>query len=195
MQWTASEPTYTCYSPLSPAACARRLAGLLQTRGVGSPAPDKPLWGAVEEGRFSFRRASGYRNLFAPHFRGTLRPSGGGTVLQGQFGLLPAAQVGAVIWAAVWVLSTCAGTAIVLGTGLAFWMIGREFLMQLEGDVYQEIVGAFVMMLGFPVLGVLVGLGFPVLFVKVASRDRDRILAELEGALELTHCDVEPGAR
>jgi hypothetical protein len=104
--------------------------------------------------------------------------------------------VGAVIWAAIWVLSTCVGTAIVLGTGLAFWMIGREFLMQLEGDVYQEIVAAFVMLLGFPVLGVLVGLGFPVLFIKVASRDRDRILAELEDALELTHCDVAapPGA-
>lgn len=175
---------HTLHSPLSLEDCTRRLTEKLEVGSSFFKDPDKVFSGWVRGQRFSLRLARGSRNPFAPHFQGSLERTMEGTMVRGEFKLHDVAKWMALIWMIVWGIMPCGLTAIVEVVLVSFFVAAVENLRGLGDELYQELMTIPVTLLIFPVAGVVVGVGFPVLFAALRISDRDRTIELLKGILE-----------
>jgi hypothetical protein len=108
-----------------------------------------------------------------------------GTMVRGEFMLHDVAKWMALIWMIVWGIMPCGLTAIVEVALVSFLVAMGENLRGLGDELYQELMRIPVMLLLFPVVGVVVGVGFPVLFAALRISDRDRMIELLKSILEV----------
>jgi len=174
---------YKFYSPLSVSECVQRLKANVWETGASYKDMTTPLLGRVDEQGFSVRRATGLRNAFAPYFNGTFRASGGGTVIEGDFGLSSVAQVFAIVWVFLWLGITCSLAAMAGFTLLLFYTIAGEVITQLDADLIQALRAMPVVAVSFPIIGLAFGIGFPLLFTLLRRGDQEWILALLKRQL------------
>jgi hypothetical protein len=176
---------YELYSPLSVDECIRRLAALVEDISNVYRQSDRPLLGRTQAERFSVRLAGGVRNPFAPYFKGRLEPWGDGTMITGECRILKGAKIGAGIWVGLWLLGPCiltvAADVVLVGLLLAL----GDSLQQLDAETYRTFLTLPIMIWSLPVLGGLIALGFPALFIGLRRGDCEKILALFEDILEV----------
>jgi hypothetical protein len=169
------------HSPLSPEACAERIEAELQQ----DRRHRKPLWGKVTAEGFSLRRAFNLRNPFAPYIKGTFEPQAdGGTVVRATCAVPQAAKIGAVIWAAIWLIAPCAMTVIVDLIVIGFLAAFGDQLAPIAEELRPLLVSLPITSVGFPIMGALVAVGFPALFIVLRRGDCDNLTARLTTLLE-----------
>lgn len=87
-------------SPLTPAECVSRLAGVIDTErsAIFSLARSRPVVGRVTDSFLRLRRRIGYRNSFQSFLTATMRPEAGGTLISGTVAMHPFVRVFMFMW-------------------------------------------------------------------------------------------------
>jgi Flp pilus assembly protein TadB len=167
------------YSPLSREECEQKLLGKLE---------EKVFLGWVKEQKFSLRLGKGLRNPFVPYFQGKLGRTNNGTILKGEIKIHAVVKWGMIIWGIFWILTTCLMT-VLIGAGLLGLMalVGIENLRELGNETYLTLITMPVTLLSLPLVGVVFGIGFPVLFVWDGMNKREKMIEKLENILEVTN--------
>lgn len=171
------------YSPLSLDDSIQRVEG--QLAGALSWSGNQPFWGNVEGDRFSLRLARGLRNPFAPYFRGRFEPTASGTVLRGECRVPGGAKVAAIVWGIVWLCAPCSLTLVVGAAWAGLFLGFGESLRVLGDEAYRTLLTLPIAFLGLPVVGVVFGVGFPLLFIALRRGDCERIVELLRDLLEI----------
>jgi hypothetical protein len=176
----------TYYSPLSPEICEERIRAQIYQIGHPSQSAGKPLWGQVKEGTFSLRLSKGLRNPLAPYFQGTLEPVSGGTLVRGEFKVSQGFKIGIAVWAIVMTVSVCGMFVVIEGGLIALLAAMGEELRALDPELYRStIVGLITTVPFMTVLGILLAVGLPLLFIVTRRGDPERIIEHLTEILDL----------
>lgn len=163
--------TATLRSPLTPQACAERVAA--RTDGLFNLFGERPLIGSVSPSGATLRRRLGYRNSFQTELRAAFEPAGSGTTIRCRFGLSNLV----VAFMAVWVV-------MVLG-------IGATFLTSAGGGQVDGPTRAAFAVVPFGFLLFLVLLGSVGRWF--ARHDESLLLEAVRAATEATVAEREPG--
>ncbi|MBX7201309.1 MAG: hypothetical protein K1X51_18225 [Rhodospirillaceae bacterium] len=163
--------TATLGSPLSPQACAERIAAI--TDGPLVLLGTRPLIGSATANGVRVRRRINYRNSFQTALSATFETQGAGTIIRCRFGMMPLV----IVFLAVWM-----GLALLAGAGLA--------VSQMTGSPGSE-TSPFIVL--FP-LGFL-AFGFVMASVgrSLGRKDEAYILETVRAATEATVVEREPG--
>lgn len=87
-------------SPLTPAECVSRLAGVIDTErsAIFSLARSRPVVGRVTDSFLRLRKRIRYRNSFQSFLTATMRPEAGGTLISGEVAMHPFVRVFMFMW-------------------------------------------------------------------------------------------------
>lgn len=166
-----SARTATLRSPLSPEACAERIAAI--TDNSFAVFGTRPLIGSASARSASLRRRINYRNSFQTELSALFEPAGNGTTIRCRFALLGVVQVFMAIWiggalfAAGSILLGTVGVGTDTGAGPMFALIPLVFL-------------------AFGFVMVAVGRGF-------ARNEESYILETVRAATDASVVEREPG--
>lgn len=166
-----SARTATLSSPLSPEACAERIAAI--TDNSFAVFGTRPLIGSSSARSASLRRRINYRNSFQTELGARLEPAGSGTTIRCRFALLGIVQIFMAFWIAG---ALFAAGSILLGT------LGGQTGMGV-GPIFALIPLAFLV---FGFVMVAVGRGF-------ARNEESYILETVRAATDATVVEREPG--
>ncbi len=173
------KPTLVLRSPLPPAEAEEALRGVLASPRPWSDLLSKPradgIFGTIGGGRISLRYRSVMRNSASPVFRGRLLPDGGGSRVEGRFGV-PLGSLLVLAFFAYFVLGLAS-------MGVALVVLGDE---EPEGGAWK----------GFLFIGVAIGFALFARFIwflcrRMAAGEEEALRRFL--ALHLRVPVAEPG--
>ena len=171
---------HTLFTPLSNTECSRIFTGNVAADQDPLPDGDEPFLGRVEDTGFSLRARTTRRISFAPVFYGAFRDHGSGTLIEGRFGLEPAARAFMLIWfafAAMAILALACALASTLSPALSDAGSGPA---SAEGGAVRQLLTRALWVLLVPLAAASVWL-----YWRLQARDeKDRILGFLQDTVD-----------
>ncbi|HPN53560.1 MAG TPA: hypothetical protein PKW33_18335 [Anaerolineaceae bacterium] len=174
---------YRLESPLDLETCKDRLRKQMREH-VTFGMDYRPLYGEIREDRVTLRMASGLRNPLTPHFYGVIRQIPGGTELAGEFKTPEWARAAIWVWGTMMVLAPCGLTAVAEVFMIFMLRILWPYQQELGIDQFYSLLAMPALLLFLPLIGLLLGVGLPLLFIAIPRNDPEKIKALLERTLE-----------